>query len=125
MGQGVKSRDSTRAMLQEVEILPTLVYFNPLGYCFGLILELCCAMFMAWDGFISNLKGCFRSEFGLKIFIYGSFQKAPATLGHAITLIGAIVWLLVYSNFRRPYLSCPNTYSQVLRFYENIFESRI
>ena len=59
-------------------------------------------MLMVWDGFVVSLKGCFRSEFGLKNRIYGSCQNAPATLGHAIVWIGAIVWLLVYSNFGQP-----------------------
>ena len=71
--------------------------FQAFGHCFGLILELCCAM--AWDRFVAGLKSCFRSEFGLKNCIYGSFQNAPATLGHAIAWIDAIVWLLVYLNF--------------------------
>ena len=30
-----------------VGILPILVYFYPLDYCFGLVLGPCCAMFMA------------------------------------------------------------------------------
>ena len=82
-------------------------------------------MFIVWDGFVASLKGCFRSEFGLKIFIYESCQNAPATLEHAIAWIGAIVWLLVYSNFGRPYLSRPNFDSHVLRLYEKLFESII
>ena len=64
--QEVKSVYSTRVMLQEVEILPILVNFYPLGYCFGLILGPCCAMFMIWDGFVADLKGCFQDEIGLK-----------------------------------------------------------
>ena len=40
-------------------------------------------------------------------------------------LAHAIVWLLVYSNFGRPYLSRPNSDSLVLGLYEKIFESRI
>ena len=99
--------------------------FLALGYCFGLILEPCYAMLMAWDGFVAGLKGCFWSEFGLKICIYGSFQNSPATLGHVIAWIGEIVWLLVYSNFRRPYLSRLNSDSCILRLYEKVFESRI
>ena len=35
--QEVKSVYSTRAALQEVEILSTLVSFYPLSYCFGLL----------------------------------------------------------------------------------------
>ena len=50
-------------------------------------------MLMAWDGFVAGLKGCFRSEFGLKNCIYESFQKALATFGHAIAWIGAIMCL--------------------------------
>ena len=45
--QEVKPVYSTSAMLQEVGILPTLVSFYPLSYCFGLLLGPCCAMFMA------------------------------------------------------------------------------
>ena len=82
-------------------------------------------MLMAWDGFVAGLKGCFWIEFGLKNCIYGSCQNAPATLGHSIAWIGAIVWLLVYSNFGRPYLSRLNSDSLVLGLYENIYESRI
>ena len=96
-----------------------------MGYYFGLILESCCAMLMAWDEFIVGLKGCFRSEFGLKICIYGSFQNAPTALEHAIAWIGAIVWLLVYSNFGRPYLSRHNSDLHILGLYEKLFESRI
>ena len=82
-------------------------------------------MLMAWDGFVAGLKGYFRSEFGLKICIYGSFQNASATLGHAIVWIGAIVWLLVYSNIGQPYLSRSNSNSRVLGLYEKLFEYRI
>ena len=82
-------------------------------------------MLMAWDGFVTGLKGCFRNEFGLKNCIYRSCQNAPATLGHTIAWIDAIVWLLVYSNFGRPYLSRPNFDLCVLRLYENLSESRI
>ena len=81
-------------------------------------------MLMAWEIFVADLKGCFRSEFGLKNCIYGSFQNAHATLGHAIVWIDAIVWLLVYSNFGQPYLSLLNSDLRILRLYENIFESR-
>ena len=88
-------------------------------------MEPCCAMLMAWDGFIADLKGCFLSEFGLKICSYGSYRNALATLKHSIAWIGAIVWLLVYSNFRRPYLSSPNSDSHVLELYENLFKFRI
>ena len=88
-------------------------------------MELCCAMLMVWDGFVVGLKGCFRSEFGLKNCVYESFQNVPATLGHAIAWIGAIVWLLVYSNFGRPYLSRPNSDSCIFGLYEKLFESRI
>ena len=112
-------------MLQEVGILHTLVFFIALDFCFRLILEPCYAMLMAWDGFVASLKGYFPSEFRLKTCIYGSLQNAPATFGHAISWIGAIVWLLVYSTFGRPYLSRPNSNSRVLRLYENLFESRI
>ena len=82
-------------------------------------------MLMAWNGFIVGLKGCFRSEFGLKNCIYGSFQNAPATLGHAIAWIGAIMWLLVYSNFGQPYIFRSNSDLRILGLYEKLFESRI
>ena len=45
--QEVNSIYSMRAALQEVGILPTLVYFYPLSYCFVLLLGPRCAMFMA------------------------------------------------------------------------------
>ena len=77
-------------------------------------MEPCCAMLMAWDEFVAGLQGCFRNEFGLKNCISESFQNAPATLGYAIVWIGGIVWLLVYSNFGRPYFSRPNSDSCVL-----------
>ena len=82
-------------------------------------------MLMAWDEFVADLKGCFQSEFGLKNYIYGSCQNAHATLGHAIAWIGAIVWLLVYFNFGRPYLSRPNSDLRIPGLYEKIFEFRI
>ena len=82
-------------------------------------------MLMAWDGFVVGLKGCLRSEFGLKNCIYRSFQNAPTTLEHAIAWIGALVWFLVYSNFGRPYLSHSNSDSCVPGLYEKLFESRI
>ena len=44
--QEVKFVYSTRVALQEVGILPTLVSFYPLSYCFGLLLGPRCAMFM-------------------------------------------------------------------------------
>ena len=78
-------------------------------------------MLMAWDGLVAGLKGCFRSEFGLKNCIYGSCQNALATLEHTIAWIGAIVWLLVYSNFGQPYLSLSDFDSHVLGLYENLF----
>ena len=80
---------------------------------------------MEWDGFVASLKGYFQSKFGMKNCIYGSFQNAPPTLGHAIVWIDVIVWLLVYSNFRRSYLSRPNSDLRVLELYEIFFESRI
>ena len=82
-------------------------------------------MLMAWDRFVAGLKGCFWSEFGLKNCIYGSCQNALASTGHAIAWIGVIVWLLVSSNFGRPYLSRQNFNSCVVKLYEKIFESRI
>ena len=82
-------------------------------------------MLMVWDRFVAGLKGYLWSEFGLKNCIYGSFQNASTTLGHAIAWIGAIVWLLVYSNFGRPYISRPNSNSCVFGLYEKLFESRI
>ena len=82
-------------------------------------------MLMAWDGFVADLKGCFQSDFGLKNCIYGSYQKALTTLGHAIVWIGPMVWLLVYSKFGRPCLSILNSDLLVLGLYENLFESRI
>ena len=121
LDQGVKFGDSTRGHASTGR---DSSYFG-LFLAFGLILEPCCAMLMAWDGFIAGLKAYFRSEFGLKNCNYGSFQKAPKTLGHAIAWIGAIVWLLVYSNFGRSYLSCPNFNSCALGLYEKLFESRI
>ena len=82
-------------------------------------------MLMAWDIFAASLKGCFRSEFELKNCICESCQNAPTTLRHVIAWIGAIVWLLVYSNFGRSYLSSLNYDLCVLGLYENLFESRI
>ena len=69
--QEVKSVYSTRAVLQEVGILPTLVSFYPLSYCFGLLLGSRCAMFMAcfvvligiWPILWSQLRrGCSQSK---------------------------------------------------------------
>ena len=45
--QEVKSKYSTGAMLQEVGILPTLVSFYTLRYCFVMLLGPRCAMFKA------------------------------------------------------------------------------
>ena len=53
---------------------------------FGLILEPCHAMLMAWDGFVAGLKGRLPEQIWVENCIYGSFQNAPATLGHAICL---------------------------------------
>ena len=121
LDQGVKSGDSMRGYASKGR---DSSYFGLL-LAFGLILEPCYAMLMAWDKFIAVLNGCFQSEFGLKNCIYRSFQNALVTLGHAIAWIGAIVWLLVYSNFGRPYLSCSNSDSLVLGLNEKLFESRI
>ena len=82
-------------------------------------------MLMVWDGFVAGLNGCFQSKFGLKNCIYGSCQKALATLEDTIAWIGAIVWLLVYSNFGQPYISCPNSDLGIFRHYKKLFESRI
>ena len=69
--QEVKSVYSTRAVLQEVGILPTLVSFYPLSYCFSLLLGSRCAMFMAcfvvligiWPILWSQLRrGCSQSK---------------------------------------------------------------
>ena len=69
--QEVKSVYSTRAALQEVGILPTLVSFYPLSYCFGLLFGPRCVMFMAcfvvligiWPILRSQLRrGCSRSK---------------------------------------------------------------
>ena len=46
--QEVKSVYSTRAVLQEVRILPALVSLYLLSYFFGLLLGPRCAMFMAY-----------------------------------------------------------------------------
>ena len=60
-----------KAALQEVGILPTLVFFYPLSYCFGLLLGPRCAMFMAcfvvligiWPILWFQLRrGCSRSK---------------------------------------------------------------
>ena len=96
--QEVKSVYYTRATLQEVGILPTLVSFYPLSYCFGLLLGPLCAMVMAY--FLVLIS---------KTCVYGSFQNVPATLEHTIAWIGAIVWPLLHSNFGRSYLSRPNS----------------
>ena len=56
-------------------------------------MEPCCAMLMAWDGFVANLKGYFRSEFGLKFAFTGIAKMIPATLRHAIACIGNSVAL--------------------------------
>ena len=62
---------STRVTLQEVGILPTLVYLYHLSYCFGLLLGPRCAMFMAcfvvligiWPILRSQLRwGCSQSK---------------------------------------------------------------
>ena len=42
-----------------------------------------------------------------------------------IAWIGAIVWLLVYSNFERSYLSRLNSDLHVLGLYGKLFEYRI
>ena len=77
--------------------------FFGLLLAFGLLfwadfeIVLCHVNGMGWV--CSQFKGLFLERIWLKNYIYRSFQNAPATLGHAITWIGAIVWLLVYSNF--------------------------
>ena len=57
----------------------------------------------------SRFKGLLQERIWVENFIYGSFQNALATLRHVIAWISAIVWLLVYSNFGRPYLYGPNS----------------
>ena len=47
LDQEVKFVYLTSAALQEVGILPTLISFYPLSYCFGLLLGPRCTMFMA------------------------------------------------------------------------------
>ena len=41
-------------------------------------------MLMAWDGFVASLKGLLPERIWVENCIDGSFQNAPATLGHAI-----------------------------------------
>ena len=52
------------ATLQEVGILPILVYFYYSGYCFGLILVPCRVMFITWDGFVVDLRAASRINLG-------------------------------------------------------------
>ena len=73
----------------------------------------------------SRFKGLLLERIWVENFIYGSCQNAPATLRHAIAWIDVIVWLLVYFNFGRPYLFCPNSDSCVLGLYDKLFEFRI
>ena len=60
--QEVKSVYSIRLALQEVEILPTLVSFYPLIYCFGLLLGSRCAMFMACFVVLIGIWPILRSQ---------------------------------------------------------------
>ena len=69
--QEVKPVYLMRDVLQEVGILPTLVSFYPLSYCFGLLLGPCCAIFRAccvvligiWPILRSQLRqGCSQSK---------------------------------------------------------------
>ena len=60
--QEVKSVYWTRVALQEVGILPTLVSFYPLSYCFGLLLGPRCAMFMAFFVVLIGIWPILRSQ---------------------------------------------------------------
>ena len=60
--QEIKSVYSTRAMLQEVGILPTLVSFYHLSYCFGLLLGPRYAMFMACFVVLTGIWPILRSQ---------------------------------------------------------------
>ena len=73
----------------------------------------------------SRFKGLLSERIWVENYIYRSFQNVPTTPGHTIAWIGAIVLLLVYSNFGRPYISHPNFDSRVFGLYEKLFESRI
>ena len=84
---------------------------------------LCHVNGMGWV--CGRFKGLLSERIWVENCIYGSFQNASATLGHAIAWIGAIVWLLVYSNFELSYLSRSNSDSRFFGLYEKIFESRI
>ena len=80
LDQGVESGDSTRAYASRGR---DSSYFGLL-IAFGLlILKPCCAMLMAWDGFVASLKGLLSERIWVENCIYGSCQNAPATLGHA------------------------------------------
>ena len=59
LNQGVKSGDSTKGYASRGRDSSYFGLLLAFELCFGLILESCCAMLMAWDGFIAGLKGCF------------------------------------------------------------------
>ena len=72
LDQGVKSGDSTRGYTSRGRNSAYFGFTSSLwAIVFGLILEPCCAMLMVWDEFEVGLKGCYRSEFGLKIAFTG------------------------------------------------------
>ena len=125
--EGVKSRDSTRGYAsrgRDSSYFGLFLAFELLFWVdFGIVL---CHV-NGMGRICSRFKGLLRDKIWVekKNFFYGSCQNAPTTLGHAIAWIGAIVWLLMYFNFRRPYLSRPNSDSCVLSLYEKLFESRI
>ena len=125
MDQGVKSGDSTRGYAsrgKDSSYFGLLLAFGLLFWAnFGTVLCHVNGMERVYNPF----KGLLLGKFGLKNCIYRSYQNASATLEHAIAWIGAIVWLLTYSNFERPYLSRPNSDSRVLGLYEKLFESII
>ena len=60
--QEVKSIYSMRVALREVWILPTLVSFYPLSYCFGLLLGPRCVMFMAYFVVLIEIWPILRSQ---------------------------------------------------------------
>ena len=125
LDQGVKSGDSTRGYASRGRDSFYFGLFIAFGLLFWADFGTMLCHVNGMGRICSRFKGLLPERICLKFCIYGSCQNAPATLGRAIAWIGAIVWLLVYSNFERQYLFHPNSDLRVLGLYEKLFEFRI
>ena len=125
LDQGVKSGDLTRGYALRGRDSSYFGLFLAFGLLFWANFGTMLCHVNGMGRICSRFKGLLLERIWVENLHLRELPKCFCNPRHAIAWIGAIVWLLVYSNFRRSYLSCPNSDLRVLGLYEKIFESRI